>query len=852
MGHSSGFPHKSSQASGPQLESSTIATTTQSRLRSLLEGLGRDLRFTFRSLRRKPGFTLIVVLSLALGIGANTAIFSVVDATLLRPLPIPNLGNFVLIDVAASRLTQFGGSSYLDLQDFRSRSRAFQSLAITQNISAGMSTGTGEPQVVYGSLVSGNFFSTMQIHPALGRDFRPEEDEAPGKSPVIIISHAFWGRAFANDPNIIGKLVKLNNKSFTIIGVTPKAFTGSNLYYRPDIYVPVMMAQGLTTDGNDIFTHRGWREFDMLGRLNAGVTVAQAQAEMNGIMRDLEKEYPDTNKDTAAFVRKEMDRRMSQGVLLPAVIMTLVLLVLLIACANVASLLMARATSRMKEISTQFAVGATRGTLIRQLLTESAVLATMGGVCGILLGMASVRGFQAMLPYSAAPSNPEFHLDLRVLLFALGVSLLSVFLCGLAPAFSTAREAMVKVSANVRAGNSQGRAFGSLSRRILIAGQIALSTMLLIGGGLFLKAFIRAEKLDLGFNPDHLLLVALDPSQRGYSVEKAQQFQKQLMQQVANLPGVKSASVASSVPFLSGNSWDLSVDGYTAPGGEKFADTNTNQVAPGYFATMQIPLLRGREFTDHDDKNAPLVAIVNETLARRFIVNDGDLDKAIGHKISLRDHEGIVIVGVVKDSNPGFIGMPTPPTFYMTYAQMGRPSATLHVRTNGDPSALTAQIRAQLRSLDPDVAPISVLTFNQVVISQGLFQQRISAILGGAFGIVALLLAVVGLYGVVSFLVGRRTQEIGVRIALGAQRGRILRMVLANGISLAMAGLVVGAAVAYVMTPQMGGLLLDVNPRDPQVFVGIAAALIAATVGASWVPARRATRVDPMEALRYE
>ena len=839
---------------GPSIASrdAQLTTTSQSRIVSFFESLGRDLRFTFRSLRRKPGFTFIVVLSLALGIGANTAIFSVIDAFLLRPLPIPHLENYILIDVAASRLTQFGGSSYLDLQDFRSRNRSFESLAITSNISAGMSTGSGEPQVVYGSLVSGNYFSTLQIAPAMGRDFRPEEDQAPGKAPVVILSNALWGRAFANDPNIIGKQIKLNNKSFTVIGVAPKTFTGQNLYYRPDIYVPVMMAQGLTTDGNDIFTHRGWREFDMFGRLKPGVTVAQAQAEMDGIMRNLEKEYPDTNKDTAAFVRKEMDRRMSQGVLLPAVIMTLVILVLLIACANVASLLMARATARMKEISTQFAVGATRRTLIQQLLTESAVLSAMGGISGILLGVISVRGFQTLLPFSLGPTNPEFHLDLRVMTFALAVSLLSVFLCGLAPAFSTAREAMTKLSTNVRAGNSQGRAFGSVSRRILIGGQIALSTMLLIGGGLFLKAFIRAEKLDLGFNPDHMLLVSLDPSQRGYSIEKTQQFQKQLMENVANLPGVKSASIASFVPFQSGTSWDLSVDGYTAPGGEKFADTNTNEVAPGYFATMQIPLLSGRDFTDHDDKNAPMVAIVNETLARRYIVNDGDLSKAVGHKISLRDREGIVIVGVVKDSNPGFIGAPTFPTFYMTYAQMGRPAATLHVRTNGDPAAMTTQIRAQLSNLDPDVAPISVLTFNQLVTSQGLFQQRISAILGGAFGVVALLLAVVGLYGVVSFLVGRRTQEIGVRIALGAQRGKILRMVLANGISLAFIGLAIGAAAAFVLTPQMGGLLLDVNPRDPQIFFGIAAALIAATLGASWIPALRATRVDPMEALRYE
>jgi predicted permease len=826
--------------------------TSQSRIASLAEGFWRDLRFTLRTLRRKPGFTLAVALSLALGIGANTAIFSAVDAILLRPLPVPHPHDLITVDVAASRLSQFGGASYLDLMDFRSRSRAFESLAIAQNISAGMSTGEGEPQVVYGLLVSGSFFSTMRVQPALGRDFRLEEDEAPGKYPVAIISHALWGRVFANDKNVVGKLVKLNGKSFTIIGVAPKSFTGVDLFFRPDIYVPTMMTGGLTVDGNDVLTHRSFRGFEMMARLKPGVTVAQAQAEMDGIMGDLDRTYPDTNKDSTVYVRREMDRRLVGGFAFPAVLMGLVILVLLIACANVASLLMARATTRMREISTQLAIGASRATLIRQLLTESAVLAALGGGLGILLGLAGIRGFAAMLPYSATPGGPEFHLDLRVLTFALLASLLAVFLCGLAPALSTVREAMLKVTSNVRSGAAESRAYGAVARRILIAGQIALSTILLIAGGLFLKAFVRAQNVDLGFNPDHMLLVTIDPSLRGYSTDKAVLFQAQLLRQTAGLPGVKSASVASSVPFLSGNSWDISIDGYTAPSGEKFIDTATNQVAPEYFKTMQIPLLRGREFTEGDNMKSPLVVIVNETLARRYIVGDGDLDKAIGHNIQLRDHDRITVVGVVKDSNYGRIGAPPDPVFYMSYAQMGRPSGTLHVRTDGDPTVMTGAIRDQLRKLDPDVAPTSIVTLRTAVSSQGLFLPRMAAILGGAFGLVALLLAVVGLYGVVAFMVGRRTQEIGVRIALGAQRGTILRMVLLNGISLAAIGLLVGAAGAFLVTPLMGGLLLDVSPRDPVIFVSIAATLIAATLGASWIPARRATRIDPMQALRYE
>ena len=430
--------------------------------------------------------------------------------------------------------------------------------------------------------------------------------------------------------------------------------------------------------------------------------------------------------------------------------------------------------------------------------------------------------------------------------------MVSVFLCGLAPAFSTVKEAMLKVTSNVRAGAAESGTYGAVARRILIAGQIALSTILLISGGLFLKVFIRAQNIDLGFNPDHVLLVNIDPTLRGYTVEKSRIFQQQLLQQTLNLPGVTSASVASSVPFLSGNSWDISIEGYTAAGGEKFIDTNTNQVAPGYFKTIQIPLLSGREFTDHDGNKAPLVAIVNETLARRYIVNNGDLEKTIGHTISLRDHDGIAIVGVVKDSSNGSIGTPVQPMFFMSYAQMGRPMAALQVRAQGDPGALTASIREQIRKLDPDIATVSVIPYRTVISSSGLFLPRMAAILGGAFGLVALSLAIVGLYGVVAFMVGRRTQEIGVRIALGAQQWQILRMVLANGISLAVTGLLLGGVGAFFATPLMGGMLMDVNPRDPVIFLVIVVALMAATLGASWIPARRATKVDPMVALRYE
>ncbi|HVN20308.1 MAG TPA: ABC transporter permease [Dongiaceae bacterium] len=829
-----------------------LSLGTQPRIISVFDALGRDLRFTFRGLRRNPGFTVTVVLSLALGIGANTAIFSGVDATLLRPLPIPHARELITVDVAASRLTQFGGSSYLDLTDFRSRSRTFENLAISQIFSAGMSTGQGEPQTIYGMLVSGTFLSTLQVRPVLGRDFRPEEDQVPGKYPVAIISYDLWTRTFGNDMNVVGREIKLNRQNFTIIGVTPESFTGTSLFFRPAIYVPTMMTQGLTNDGIDTLTHRSYRGFDMIGRLKPGVTLAQAQSEMDGVMRDLERTYPDTNKDTTVYLRREMDRRMGQGVQFPIVLMGLTVLVLLIACANVAGLLMARSSSRMREISTQLAVGASRLTLVRQLLTESAVLALLGGSCGVLLGYVCIRGFAAMAPYSPVPGGPHFQLDARVLTYALLASASAVFLCGLAPALSAVKEAALTVTANVRGSAAETRAASALARRALIVGQVLLSTVLLIAAGLFLKAFDKARHVDVGFNPDHVLLVMIDPSLRGYSNAKSLQFQQQLLAQTTALPGVKSASLAASVPFVNGSSWDISVDGYTAPGGETFIDTATDQIAPRYFETMQIPLLAGRDFTTHDNERSALVAIVNETFARRYIVNDGPLEKALGHNLRLRDHDHISIVGVAKDSESGGIGLPVRPKFYTAYAQMGSPNATLHVRTEGDPAAMTPAIREQLRKLDPEVSPYSVVTLRTVISSQGLYLPRVAAVLVGAFGFVALSLAVVGVYGVISFMVGRRTQEIGVRMALGAQQGTILRMVLANGVSLVAAGLLLGGSVAYLAAPLISGLLIDINPRDPAIFFAITIVLICATLGASWIPARRATRVNPMDALRSE
>jgi predicted permease len=829
----------------------------EARAGHLLETFWRDLRVAVRGLRKKPGFTIIVVLSLALGIGANTAIFSLIDAIVFRPMPVPHASEVIAIDTAASKLTRFGGSSYLDYVDFCARAKSFKTLAISQQTSVGMNAATAapgsKPENIAALLVSANFFSALEVQPMIGRAFVPEEDQVPEKYPVAVISYSLWNRFFAKDPDIAGKIIKLNGHSFTIVGVTPKSFTGVDLFYRPDIFVPTMMSAQVMADGADTLKQRSYRAFDIRGRLNPGTGVAQAQAEMNVIMSNLEKEHPESNKDNVAVVRTELGRRMEgSDISVPAILTTLVILVLLMACANVASLLMARSTSRLKETSTQLALGATRACLVRQFLTESAVLAALGGAAGILLADAAIKGFGAFVPYTGSAEGPDFRLDLRALTCVAIVSAISVLLFGLAPAFMGVSDAWSAVM-TTRSTASASRNFSSIARRVLIGGQIALSVVLLIFSGLFLKSFTHSQNIGLGFNPNHVLLVTVNPQLRGYSNDQATRFHEQLLQRAASLPQVKSATVAARVPFLSGASWDISIDGYIAPDGEKFLDITNDQVDPQYFSTMQIPILCGREFTRSDTRKSPGVAVVNETLAKRYLVGDGDLSKSLGRILRLRDAAPIRIVGVAKDSSyGGQPGNPPPPVFYLPYQQQGGPNATLVVRTESDPAIVIPAIRAEMSTLDAEISPVSVMKMTELISRRGLFLLRIVTMLGGAFGVVAMSLAAIGLYGVVSFMVGRRTQEIGIRMTLGAQRSEVLRMVLANGLSLAVVGLVLGVGVALLATPLMRAMLVGVSPRDPATFVVVCFVLLAATAVASWIPASRATRVDPMVALRHE
>ncbi len=650
----------------------------------LLENFWRNLRFALRSLRKQPGFTITVVLTLALGIGANTAVFSVVDAMLLRPLPVPNPGAIIAIDTPASRLMRFGNSSYLDYRDVVDRSKSFQSLALFQSLTAGMNPDPGNSDsraaAVHGLLVSGNFFSCFEVTPALGRWFLPEEGSVPGKYPVAIISYALWQRAFRGNSDVIGRQIRLNGHSFTVVGVAPKSFPGPDIFARSDIYVPLMVAGDVSAGGEGLLTQRSWRGFRIRGRLRPGVTIARAQAELNAIMSELEREHPDTNKDNVMILRREIDRRFAQSPTIPVLLMILVVLIILITCANIANLMMAKATSRLREISTQLAIGATRTRLLAQFLLESAILALAGGAAGVGLGWGGVKGIAALIPPSERGDSLDLRLDHRVLGYALLVSAAAVLLYGLAPAFVAIREGWRAV-VNTRTAVSGSRMVGAFARRALISGQVALCTVLLVVGALFLKAFERAQSSDLGFNPSNLLLVTLDPSLAGYSDERTVKFYNEVSEEAANIPGVKASSLAALVPLRGGQAWDLTVAGYTAPGGEKWLEILTNRVGKQYFATMQIPLLSGREFTERDTPKSPQVAIVNEAFARKYIVaGDGDLAKTLGHTIQLRDTGPIQIAGVVRDSVYGEIAHPAEPIFYLPISQHPASQLTLHLR----------------------------------------------------------------------------------------------------------------------------------------------------------------------------
>ncbi len=810
--------------------------------------LMQDAKYALRTLAKSPAFAVTVVLILALGIGANTAMFSVLNALVLRPLPVERAEELVRVYSSDASGADYSTTGYPDFVDWREQNTVFSGLSAFDDLALNFSA-EGRTERIFGEMVSANFFEVVGVRPILGRAFLPEEDKTPGAAAVVLLSEAMWRTRFAADPRILGRTITLNNATFTVVGVVPGNFRGIQLGARPDVWAPMMMQGVIRPRAMDLLTMRGSRWMNVVGRLKPGVTLAQADAQMDSIARGLAETHTKSNQGylgvrmfPADFARLWPSER-EAALRFVGMLFGTVGLVLLLACANIANLLLARATSRRKEIAVRLALGASRPRLVGMLLAESVLLAALGGALGLVIALWSADLLLSLVPPTLA-LNLDLALDVRVLGFTLAASLATGLLFGLAPAMGAARADLLTALKDEAGGRQRGWLRGTL-----VVAQVAISLVLLVGSGLMLRSLANAQLIDPGFNPDGVLLASMDLRLSRYDEARGRAFFAQLLERVEALPGVQSAALARIIPLgLSGSRTTITVDGYTPQPGEDM-EIDVNEVSPRYFETMQIPMLQGRAFTAADQAGAPLVAVVNEGFVKRFWPGQDPIGR--------RFREGgaqaplIEVIGVARDGRYRTIGERQRALFYHPVAQDYAPAGTLIVRTAGDPLALAPAVRQVVQSLDPNLPVYGVRTL-RTHMGASLFPVRTAAGLLTVFGALALLLASVGLYAVMTFAVGQRTREIGIRMALGAQRADVLGLVVRQGMALTAFGLAVGLWAAAWLSKFTATLLHSLEPTDPVTFAGIAALLALIALAACWVPARRAARVDPMEALRYE
>jgi putative ABC transport system permease protein len=806
---------------------------------NMIAALWQDLRFGARMLLKQPSFTLIAVLTLALGIGANTAIFSIVNAVLLRPFPYKEPERLVILRENISGGVN-SSVSYPNFADWRAQSALCDSIvAVRVNESFNL-TGVGEPERLQGRLVSAEFFSTLGIKPLAGRDFLPEEDR-PGATPAAILSYEFWQRRFGADLSIIGRQLSLNDQSFTVVGVAPPNF---QFGMDADVTVPIgLQAERFRARGAD----PGVRP--VVARLKPGVSEQQAEAELNMIAARLEQQYPESNKERRVRVTP-LHETFVGAVRQPLLILLgAVGLVLLIACANVANLLLVRSSARQKELAVRVALGASRGAIIRQLLTESVLLAALGAALGVLLAFWGASLIAAQLP-EGVPRLDEARVDALVLVFTLAVSLLTGLLFGLAPALQASRP-------NLSEGLKEGER-GSSGRRhwlrsVLVIGEVALTLTLLVGAGLLIQSFRRVLDVDPGFNPRNLLMMQV--SVNNPDGQQIANFFEQLYQKVRDLPGVKAVAVSNGLPFGVANRPIFFIEG--RPDQENKPSTIRYTVSADYFQTMGIELIKGRVFNAQDTRDSPRVVIIDEALARFALPNEDPLGKRL---MMSRAGPSYEIVGVVRHVEHDSLDRQAPASaqFYTNFNQIplqGLPNnvrrINVLVRAEVEPLSLASAVRGQIAALNKDQAIFNVRTMEQVV-TQSVAPRRFSMMLLTLFAVVALALASLGIYGLMSYAVTQRAREIGVRMALGAQSGAVLRLMIGQGMTLALVGVALGLVASVALTRAMKNLLFGVSATDPATFAAIALLLALVALLACWIPARRATKVDPMIALRSE
>ncbi|HEV2861401.1 MAG TPA: ABC transporter permease [Pyrinomonadaceae bacterium] len=800
----------------------------------------QDLRYGARKLRKSPGFSLVAVMTLALGIGANTAIFSVVNAVLLRPLPFDRPEQLISVFGTNARRSSFSRPhSYLNFSDLRAQNQTLEGMAAYTGATAALS-GDGAPEQLSGVVASGDIFRVLKARPLMGRLLAPE-DEKPGGSAVTVISHGLWQRRFGGDRGIVGRVIKLDGREREVVGVTPADFSFEFVTDATDFWMPI----DPTAPG---YQSRGAIFLDSIGRLKQGVTVEQARADLDIVASRLAEQYQDSNAGIGvrlAAAQEELvgDVRPTLLVLLGAVGF-----VLLIACANVANLLLARSAGRHREIAVRRALGAWRARIVRQLLTESVLLAMAGGLLGLLFALWGVRLLSAFVPENVPRFN-ETSIDLRVLGFTLAASLLTGLLFGLAPALQSSRVDLNEALKEGGRGGTEGRGRRRF-RSLLIVVEVALSLVLLVGAGLLIKSFVKLRNTDPGFDASNTLTASLSPAAVRYDTdEKVNDFYRLLVERVRALPGVESVGGVNPLPLSDNNlSFSFSVVGQAPLPPGQGQSASARFVTPDYFRAQGVPLRAGRVFTEADKKGAPAVLVVNEAFARRYLPGVDPLGQRL--RLGVNRIEGEV-VGVVGDIRGSRLATPAAPEYYVPASLVNFGDMTLVIRTSADPASLTPSLRQIVSEMDKELPLYDVRTM-EALVARSVARQRFSMTLVGVFAALAMLLSAVGIFSVMSFLVAQRTHEIGIRMALGAQRRDILSMVVRQGVVLTVVGVAVGLAAAFALTRLMSGLLYEVSATDPVVYGGITVLLAGVALLACYVPARRATKVDPLVALRYE
>jgi predicted permease len=824
----------------------------------------QDLKFGVRLLAKAPGFTLVAALSLALGIGANTTIFTLINAVLLNPLPVADPAQLVSVFTSDERnqngaLGSFLQVSPMNYKDLRDQNAVFSALAAHTALPLSVSGGKGDAEQVFGEIVTGNYFDVLGAKPLLGRGFRADEDQTAGAALVTVLGYGEWQNRFGGDPSIVGRTIKVNGHDFTVVGVMPNGFKGTNAIGAPALWVPYMTYQQ-TTSGflQELMkpdSRRGLA-FNVTGRLKPGVSVQQAEANLKTVARQLAQDYPNDNQGRSVTLVPLAQATVNPGfrsniVVAGGVLMAIVGIVLLIACANVANLLLARAAVRQKEIAVRLSLGASRGRLILQLLTEGTLLALLGGAAGLLLAYWAQALLWSFRPPFLQADAIDLHPDVRVLMFTIVTAFATGILFGLVPALQASRpDLVVELKEKGSAPGGSNSMFSM--RNVLVSTQLALSLIALVGAGLFLRSLQHAQQINPGFDVEHLATMTLDLGTQGYTEERGKQFQQRMLERVASIPGVEGATISNVVPLFNGGfSRTVFLEGQDTSDRRAGRLVQISIVGSRYLETLGIPLLRGRTLTEADQPNTPHVAVINEAMAKQFWPNQDP----IGRRFKFFGQSFFVqVVGIAKDSKYNFIGEDPTPNLYQPSTQVYEPAVSLFIKA-ARPSSVLGTVRGEVQQLDRNLPLTGVFTLSEIF-SQSLWPPRMAAALLGVFAGLSLVLAVIGIYGVMAYSVTQRTRELGIRMALGASRQDVVRLVVWQGLRLTAVGVAIGLVASLIVTrlatAALSNLLFNVSATDVVTFVVVPSVLALAALGASYIPALRATRIDPMVALRYE